>query len=105
MSLAIYACVGGGRWPTDPAGKHLLVVDIVLDPTHEVFDVLGRRHFGGFLEVLGILPEILESGQRVVLVTVDGRIVMIPSQQVDTYSSVAFISGQECGEQNSVIAP
>jgi hypothetical protein len=49
------------RRRTDSTGKHLLVVDVALNPSHEVFDVFGCRHFGGFFEVLIILPKIFES--------------------------------------------
>jgi len=45
-----------------------------------------------------VVPEVFESGWA--LVSVVGVKVV-----VCTYSSVAFISGQDCGEQNSVMAP
>lgn len=80
----------------DPAGKHLLVVDVALDPGHEVLYVFGCWHLGGLLVVLIILPQILEP-----------RLCQCNVYDIvsDTYSSVAFISGQVCGEQNSVIDP
>lgn len=46
---------------TKPAGERLFIVDIALHPRHQMFDVLGCRHFRGSLEVLGVLPEIFES--------------------------------------------
>jgi hypothetical protein len=33
-----------------------------LDPRHEVFDVGGGGHLGGFLVDVGVLPEVFESG-------------------------------------------
>jgi hypothetical protein len=48
--------------PTDATGEHLLIVDIALYPSHEVLDVFGSRHLGWPLEVLGVLPEVLEPG-------------------------------------------
>jgi hypothetical protein len=82
---------------TDSAGEHLLVVDVALDPGHQVLDVFRCRHLGWALVILRVLPEILESI----------RIVSIVQRSVKTrpYSSVAFISGHVCGEQNSVIEP
>jgi hypothetical protein len=47
--------------PTDATGEHLLIVDIALYPSHEVLDVFGSRHLGRPLEVLRVLPEVLES--------------------------------------------
>jgi hypothetical protein len=46
---------------TNTAGEDLLVVDVTLDPSHQVFDVFGRGHLGGSFEVLGVLPEVFES--------------------------------------------
>lgn len=46
--------------PTDATGEHLLIVDIALYPSHEVLNVFGSRHLGWPLEVLGVLPEVLE---------------------------------------------
>ena len=49
-----------GEGYTNTTRKHLLVVDIRLDPRHEVFDVLRRCHLGGLLVVFAVLPEVLE---------------------------------------------
>lgn len=51
---------GLGEGHADARGKHGLVVDVGLDPGHEVLDVLWRRHLGGFLVGFGVLPEVLE---------------------------------------------
>lgn len=47
---------------TDFARKHLLVVDVALDPSHEMFNVFRRRHLCRLLKFVGVLPEILEPG-------------------------------------------
>lgn len=88
-----------GDWGhTDSAGEHLLVIDVALDPSHQVLDVLWCGHLGWSLVVLRILPEILESTQMVSR----GPHATVKEY---SYSSVAFISGHVCGEQNSVIEP
>jgi len=46
---------------TYPTRELLLVVDVVLTPCHKVLDVFWRRHLGGPLEVLRVLPQVLES--------------------------------------------
>lgn len=51
------------RIHTDAAGKHLLVVDIALHPGHQMLDIFRCRHLGWSLEVLRILPEVLEPAQ------------------------------------------
>jgi hypothetical protein len=83
---------------TNAAWEHLLVVDNALHPGHQMLDIAWSIHLGRLLEVFVVLPEVLES--------------VALSQQwawncsdCSTYSSVAFISGQLCGEQNSVMAP
>jgi hypothetical protein len=45
---------------TYSARKHSLIVNIALDPTHQVFDVCRSGHFRGTFEVLRILPEVFE---------------------------------------------
>lgn len=52
---------------TDTAREHLLIVDIALHPTHKVLDIFGGRHLSWPLKVLGVLPEVLESGGPVSL--------------------------------------
>jgi len=83
---------------TYSARKHLLIIDITLNPGHEMLDVFGGRHFGWALEVLTVLPEVLESIIMSIFAWLNQVYRCI-------YSSVAFISGQVCGEQNSVIEP
>jgi hypothetical protein len=46
---------------TDSARKHLFIVHIALNPRHEMFNVFRGGHLGWTLEVLRVLPEILES--------------------------------------------
>jgi hypothetical protein len=45
-----------GKGDTDPTREHLLIIDIALDPGHEMLNVLGCGHLGGLLVVLGVLP-------------------------------------------------
>ena len=82
---------------TNPAGEHSFVVDIALNPTHQMLNVRRRGHFGRSLVVFRILPEILESKGAL-----NHTFVHVGNP---AYSSVAFISGHDCGEQNSVIDP
>jgi hypothetical protein len=48
---------------TYPAGKHLLVIDVALNPCHEMFNVLGSWHLRGTLVVLAVLPQIFKSAK------------------------------------------
>ena len=59
-STAGYA-IGCLKDRTNSAWEHRLVVDIALDPCHKVFNVLWSRHLCWPLEVLRVLPQILES--------------------------------------------
>lgn len=43
-----------------PAREHRFVVDITLDPCHQMLDIFRCRHLGRSLEILGVLPEIFE---------------------------------------------
>jgi hypothetical protein len=45
---------------TNATRENRLVVNIALDPSHQLLDVCRRRHLGRSFEVLGILPQILE---------------------------------------------
>ena len=47
---------------TNLAGKHRLIVDVGLDPRHELLDVGRGRHLGRLLVVFAVLPEVLEPG-------------------------------------------
>jgi len=42
--------------PTYPTRKHGLIINIALDPRHQMFDVFRRGHLRGSLEVLRVLP-------------------------------------------------
>lgn len=47
--------------PTYPAREHRFVVDIALDPCHQMLDIFRCRHLGRSLEILRVLPKIFES--------------------------------------------
>ena len=97
--LADGAGEGFGEGDADAGGEGGFVVDERLRPGQEVLDVFGRGHLGGFGEAGGgVLPEVFESGGRLAGGERDGGWVC-------THSSVAFISGHDCGEQNSVMEP
>ena len=51
-------------WLTYPARKHLLIVDVALNPGHEMFYILGSRHFGRSLVLIAVLPKVLKSAGR-----------------------------------------
>lgn len=54
-----------GLWShTDPTRKHLLVVNVTLNPAHQVLDVVGRGHLCRSLEIFRVLPEILKPVRR-----------------------------------------
>lgn len=72
--------------PTDPTREHRLVVNVSLNPSHQVFNVFRRWHFGWALEVLGILPKVFESN------TLSQG---LHNSTRGYHSSVAFISGHD----------
>ncbi len=45
---------------TNAAGEHRFVVDIALNPCHEMLDIFGCRHLSRTLVILRVLPQILE---------------------------------------------
>lgn len=45
---------------TNLAWKHLFVVNVGLDPRHQLLNVGRRRHLCGLLVVVVILPEVFE---------------------------------------------
>lgn len=49
-----------GERHADAAGHDGLVVDRALHPRHELLNVRGRGHLGGFLVVVIVLPKVLE---------------------------------------------
>lgn len=51
---------GFGKGHAYPAREHRFVVDITLDPYHQVLDILRCRHLGRSFEILGVLPEIFK---------------------------------------------
>lgn len=62
-----------------------------------MFNISWSWHLGWSFEILIILPEVFESTEYISFAYRDSYVM--------PYSSVAFISGQDCGEQNSVIDP
>jgi hypothetical protein len=51
-----------GEGDADAGGEGRFVVDVRLHPGHEMLDVFGGGHFGGFRVASGcVLPEIFES--------------------------------------------
>lgn len=90
-----------GEGGSDARREYGFVVDVGLHPAHQVLDVFGCGHLGWFgIAGLGVLPEVFESKRETWLVVVGKGVGKVVS-----YSSVAFISGHDCGEQNSVIDP
>jgi hypothetical protein len=57
--LADHSIHAGGQI-TNPARENRFIVNVALDPGHQVFDICWCWHFRGTLVVLGILPEVLE---------------------------------------------
>jgi len=49
-----------GEGDPNARGEHVLVVDVGLDPAHEVFNVFRRRHLGGFFVLVIVLPKVFE---------------------------------------------
>lgn len=98
---ALIVGIGVGR-RTNAAREDRLVVNAALDPAHELLDVGRRGHLGWPLVVFRVLPQVLEPASPPVSPSPGTRSILFPEW---TYSSVAFISGHDCGEQNSVMAP
>jgi len=54
-----------GKRSADAGGEDGFVVNKRLGPGHEMLDVFGGGHFGGFrVAGCGVLPEVFESGRR-----------------------------------------
>ena len=49
---------------TNSAGEDSLIVNIALNPTHQMFDVCWSGHLGWAFVVLGILPQVLKFIRR-----------------------------------------
>lgn len=45
---------------TGPAGKHLLIVNVSLHPSHEMLDIFRRRHLGRPFVCFRVLPEVFK---------------------------------------------
>ena len=54
------------RSPTDTAGEHGFIVNVALCPCHQMLNVLRGWHLRRSFEVLGILPEVLESAPSMI---------------------------------------
>lgn len=64
--------LAGQRMLTDLRRKKCLIIELVLDPSHEVINILGSRTFDWLLDVGSISPMILiplQSTNRFILVT------------------------------------
>lgn len=46
---------------TDATWKHIFVINVALDPSHQVLDISRSGHLGRPLIIFGILPKIFES--------------------------------------------
>ena len=57
-----YVCKVSSR--TDLARKHLFIVDVALNPAHQMFDIIRGGHFRRTFVILRVLPEILEPEQH-----------------------------------------
>lgn len=53
-----------GEGDTNARGEHGLVIDVGLDPGHQVFNVFWGGHLGRLLVVLRVLPEVLEPKKK-----------------------------------------
>lgn len=88
--------------------EYLLVVNVVLHPGHEVLNVFRSRHLCRSFVLVLVLPEVFEPTPVRLLAQLH-RQRRGGGRKKETsgiaYSSVAFISGQVTGEQNSVIDP
>lgn len=58
--LTNHAWEGFRKWNPNSAWENCLIVNVTLNPCHQVFDVRRSGHFGGPLVGFGILPEILK---------------------------------------------
>lgn len=90
---------------TDPAGKHLFVVDIALHPTHQVFNVSRRGHFGRSSVMFRILPQVLEpivvSSRRTVVKP--GRDLLVGSLHLRTRRRRTKLSNRSIEEVNLIV--
>lgn len=76
------------RARTNSTGKNSLVVNVALHPGHQLLDVGRGSHLGWTLVVFAILPQVLKPTP---LISIENVKIASPP----TYSSVAFISGQD----------
>lgn len=84
---------------TNLARHDRLVVDVGLDPRHQLLYIGRCSHLGWPLVVFAVLPKIFKP------MDVSSLSRSAVAGWDISYSSVAFISGHDCGEQNSVMAP
>lgn len=92
---------GGREWYAWVGGEDGSVREEVRGPGEEVRDVAGSGETDGTGELWGMVPKVLEPGRSRKSAAVERRL----ERRRWSYSSVAFISGHDCGLQNSVMAP
>lgn len=92
---------GCWEWHAWVGGEDGSVREEVRGPGEEVGDVAGSGETDGTRELWGMVPKVFEPGRSRKSVAVEGRL----ERRRWSYSSVAFISGHDCGLQNSVMAP
>lgn len=85
-----------GEGDADAAGQDGLVVDVGLDPGHELLDVGGGGHLGGALVLVAVLPQVLELVRRLHLRARLRRAELGdgPVQQVDLVVEVHHVHRQ-----------
>ena len=92
---------GGRKRHSWVGGEDVCVGEQVGGPREEVGDVARSGKTDGARELWGMVPKVFEPGRSRKSVAVEGRL----ERRRWSYSSVAFISGHDCGLQNSVMAP
>lgn len=101
QSYRIASAITQDRPLTNLAGHDGFIVDVGLNPCHQLFNVGWCCHLGRPLIIFTVLPEIFKPD----FVRFTSKSCSAWGVDFISYSSVAFISGHDCGEQNSVMAP
>lgn len=80
---------------TDLAGEERLVIQLVLNPSHEIVDVLGGRALDGLLDRLPVRPVVLVlgSGGHDGAPLLRARLRDCPVQHVDLVEEVDGVDG------------
>lgn len=79
---------------TNTARENCFVVDVALNPAHQLLDVCRRGHFRRPLVVLGVLPQILKSGP----VSVSPNPYGVPNLLIGRLHLRARLRGAELGD-------